>query len=236
MRVLLVEDDARLAAALGDVLRAHGMLVDHAGTAQDAVARLRADTDAVVLDLGLPDRDGFELCSRLRRGSDVPILIATARTDLLSRVHGLHLGADDYLAKPYDVRELMARLHAITRRRAPAPAGTPGEAPAGRTPTVRCGSVSVDLDRRVVEADGLPVALTRKEFDLVALLCRQPGVVFRREQILSEVWQSSWSGGARTLEVHVASIRSKTGCATLIETVRGVGYRLGADRDGGGTP
>ena len=229
MRVLLVEDDKRLGAALADVLRSHGMTVDLVGSAEDAVGGLRPDHDAVVLDLGLPDRDGFEVCSRIRRGSDVPILMATARADLSSRVHGLHLGADDYLVKPYDVRELMARIHAVTRRRRPATAGatsagTPSR-PAGRR--VRRGDVVIDVDRRVVEVAGTPVALTRKEFDLLALLAREPGVVFRREQILSEVWETRWRGGARTLEVHVASVRAKTGSTTIIETVRGVGYRLG---------
>jgi DNA-binding response OmpR family regulator len=232
MRVLLVEDDKRLGAALADVLRSHGITVDLVGNAEDAVASLRADHDAVVLDLGLPDRDGFEVCSRIRRSSDVPILMATARADLSSRVHGLHLGADDYLVKPYDVRELMARIHAVTRRRrpatstsAPAPAGAPQQRATGRR--VRRGDVVIDVDRRVVEVAGSPVALTRKEFDLLALLSREPGVVFRREQILSEVWETRWRGGARTLEVHVASVRAKTGSTTIIETVRGVGYRLG---------
>lgn len=238
MRVLLVEDDDRLGAALSDVLRVHGMEVDHVNCARLALEHLTAETDAVVLDLGLPDRDGFEVCSRIRRTHDVPILIATARSDLTARVHGLNLGADDYLVKPYDVRELMARLHAISRRRRrpDAPllpggevAGDPAEAvPAQRSPGVSCGDVLIDIERRSVTRQGSPVQLTRKEFDLLALLARQPGVVFRREQIISEVWQSTWDGCHRTLEVHVAAVRAKTGTAALIETVRGVGYRLAA--------
>jgi DNA-binding response OmpR family regulator len=239
MRVLLVEDDDRLGAALSDVLRVHGMVVDHVTSARQALERLTAETDAVVLDLGLPDRDGFEVCSRIRRTHDVPILIATARSDLTSRVHGLNLGADDYLVKPYDVRELMARLHAIGRRsRRPDPLlpgadlPQPGEQvdpsvpPAPRPGTVTSGDVLIDVERRSVTRRGVPVQLTRKEFDLLALLARQPGVVFRREQIISEVWQSTWDGCHRTLEVHIAAVRAKTGTAALIETVRGVGYRL----------
>ena len=239
MRVLLVEDDDRLGAALSDVLRVHGMEVDHVNCARLALEHLTAETDAVVLDLGLPDRDGFEVCNRIRRTHDVPILIATARSDLTARVHGLNLGADDYLVKPYDVRELMARLHAIGRRRrrpdGPALPGAeldadptdpamvvPGPRPSG----VSCGDVVIDVERRSVTRLGTPVQLTRKEFDLLALLARQPGVVFRREQIISEVWQSTWDGCHRTLEVHVAAVRAKTGTAALIETVRGVGYRL----------
>jgi DNA-binding response OmpR family regulator len=236
MRVLLVEDDDRLSAALSDVLRLHGMVVDQANCAKQALAQLTSRTDAVVLDLGLPDRDGFEVCSRIRRTHDVPILMATARSDLTSRVHGLNLGADDYLVKPYDVRELMARLHAVCRRhrRDHAAAVTPGggvraaEVDAG---AVVCGQVTIDVERRSVCRLGEPIALTRKEFDLLALLAREPGVVFRREQIISEVWQSTWAGCQRTLEVHVAAVRSKTGTAALIGTVRGVGYRLGTDPD-----
>jgi DNA-binding response OmpR family regulator len=240
MRVLLVEDDDRLGAALSDVLRVHGMEVDHVNCARLALEHLTAETDAVVLDLGLPDRDGFEVCSRIRRTHDVPILIATARSDLTARVHGLNLGADDYLVKPYDVRELMARLHAVSRRRRrPEGALSPGTErsvdpadPAvpsvARVPGVTCGDVVIDVERRSVTRLGAPVQLTRKEFDLLALLARQPGVVFRREQIISEVWQSTWDGCHRTLEVHVAAVRAKTGTAALIETVRGVGYRLAA--------
>jgi DNA-binding response OmpR family regulator len=235
MRVLLVEDDDRLAAALSDVLRLHGMVVDHVRSAKMALEQVNAQTDAVVLDLGLPDRDGFEVCSRIRRIHDVPILIATARADLTSRVHGLNLGADDYLVKPYDVRELMARLHAIGRRRrrsagsAPPPPERSPTAPS-RTSIVICADVVIDVERRSVQRDGEPIALTRKEFDLLALLAREPGVVFRREQIISEVWESTWDGCQRTLEVHIGAVRAKTGSAALIETVRGVGYRLGTDR------
>jgi DNA-binding response OmpR family regulator len=234
MRVLLVEDDERLAAALTDVLRGHGITVDHAGGAKQALERLTAQTDVVVLDLGLPDRDGFEVCSRIRRTHDVPILIATARSDLTARVHGLNLGADDYLVKPYDVRELMARLHAVGRRRrretvGPSPAGSLGVM---TSRIVMSGDVTIDVERRSVHRCGTPISLTRKEFDLLALLAREPGVVFRREQIVSEVWQSTWTGCHRTLEVHVAAVRAKTGDPRLIETVRGVGYRLGAHRVG----
>jgi DNA-binding response OmpR family regulator len=224
MRVLLVEDDDRLAAALSDVLRLHGMVVDRAGGGQQALEHLTPETDAVVLDLGLPDRDGFDVCARIRRSHDVPILMATARADLMSRVHGLNLGADDYLVKPYDVRELMARLHAVSRRRRPEVQAEPAPPHA-----VECGELTIDVERRTVQhrVQEDEIALTRKEFDLLALLAREPGVVFRREQIISEVWQTTWKGCYRTLEVHVASVRAKTGTAKVIETVRGVGYRLG---------
>jgi DNA-binding response OmpR family regulator len=232
VRLLLVEDDERLATALMDVLRVHGFTVDRAASAAECLAGLSTETDVVVLDLGLPDRDGFEVCARIRRRADVPIVMATARGDLASRVHGLNLGADDYLVKPYDVRELMARVHAVTRRAGhggnPAAADPGrGDVPPKQRPPVRIGEVVIDVGRRTVTVAGRPVSLTRKEFDLLELLARSPGLVFRHEQILGEVWQSRLRTDEHTLQVHVASVRAKTGTAGVIETVRGVGYRLG---------
>jgi DNA-binding response OmpR family regulator len=229
VRVLLVEDDDRMGAAVADVLGHHGLVVDRAPSAREALELLTPDTDVVVLDLGLPDVDGFEVCARIRREWTVPILIATARGDLPSRVHGLHLGADDYLVKPYDVRELMARIHAVTRRAQAArvPLAVDQDLGSGAAGPLRIGRVTLDREGRRVVVGGRDVPLTRKEFDLLALLAREPGVVLRREQIISEVWEARWAGGQRTLEVHVASVRSKTGVAEVIETVRGVGYRLG---------
>jgi DNA-binding response OmpR family regulator len=225
VRLLLVEDDDRVAAAQQDVLRRHGFEVHRVGTAQQALAAVddaSSPPDVVLLDLGLPDGDGFEVCAQIRRGHDIPILVTTARADLRSRVHGLHLGADDYLVKPYDLRELMARIHAVARRAAPPRAAG---APAGPVVPVVVHGVRVDLAARTVTVGGRDVALTRKEFDVVGLLARRPGVVFRREQILAEVWGDG--GGTHTLDVHVASLRAKTGVPELVETVRGVGYRLG---------
>jgi DNA-binding response OmpR family regulator len=225
VRLLLVEDDDRVAAAQRDVLRRHGFEVRRVGTAQGALEGVNDAAwtpDVVLLDLGLPDGDGFDVCARIRRTRDVPILVTTARADLPSRVHGLNLGADDYLVKPYDLRELMARIHAVARRAA-GPRDTMSAAPAA---ALVVHGVHVDLPRRAVTADGCDVALTRKEFDVLAMLARRPGVVFRREQILAEVWGSA--GSPHTLDVHVASLRAKTGVPGLVETVRGVGYRLGA--------
>jgi DNA-binding response OmpR family regulator len=137
-----------------------------------------------------------------------------------SRIHGLNLGADDYVVKPYDTGELLARIHAVSRRTAHEDTG------GGAQSTLRFGPVRIELPTRHVSVDGTVVQLTRKEFDLLALLAQRPGVVFRREQIISEVWHTSWEGTGRTLEVHVASLRSKLRVPALIETVRGVGYRL----------
>ncbi|MER8089289.1 response regulator transcription factor [Streptomyces sp. NPDC058316] len=225
MRLLLVEDDNHVAAALSAVLTRHGFRVVHARSGEEALqALLPADTEpfgVVLLDLGLPDQDGYEVCGKIRKRTSTPVIMVTARADVRSRIHGLNLGADDYVVKPYDTGELLARIHAVSRRK---PAGedtvpTPVAA-------LRLGHVRIELPTRRVSVDGCEVQLTRKEFDLLALLAQRPGVVFRREQIISEVWRTSWEGTGRTLEVHVASLRSKLRLPALIETVRGVGYRL----------
>lgn len=218
MRVLVVEDDDRVGAALVTVLQHHGFTTTRARTGDQALTRAR-DCDIVLLDLGLPDIDGFEVCARLRRGSGVPIVAVTARADIASRLHGLGLGADDYISKPYDVRELVARIHAVTRRAAPA-------RPESDDAPVTVGDMVVDSRTRCVRIGGRPLTLTRREFDVLALLAQRPGVVYRREQILSGVWGAGWQTAGHSLEVHVASVRAKTGRPGCIETVRGVGYRL----------
>jgi DNA-binding response OmpR family regulator len=236
MQVLLVEDDDRVGSAIVDVLNQHGFVVRRAATAREALERLDPLPDVVVLDLGLPDRDGFALCAQIRQRHTVPIIMSTARGDLSSRVHGLHLGADDYLVKPFDVRELMARIHAVTRRaRSSDPttgSGSEVTAPsaADENGAITVGDLVVDPRTRTAGIAGRPLQLTRKEFEILALLAARPGLVFGREQILSAVWQSRWdAGGRHTLEVHVASLRAKAGRRELIETVRGVGYRLAAN-------
>ncbi|WP_329498438.1 response regulator transcription factor [Kitasatospora herbaricolor] len=233
MRLLLVEDDERVAAALVAVLGRHGFQVRHARSGHEALDALVPDGNdpyrVVLLDLGLPDRDGFEVCSRIRAGSGVPVIMVTARADIRSRIHGLNLGADDYVTKPYDMGELLARIHAVARRgAAPAAAAVAVDddaLPAPRGPLESRG-IRIDRERRRVSVDGRDVPLTRKEFDLLALLAQSPGVVYRREQIFSEVWRSGWEGNGRTLEVHIGSLRTKLALPGLVEAVRGVGYRL----------
>ncbi|AYV30328.1 response regulator transcription factor [Streptomyces sp. CJ_13] len=234
MRLLLVEDDDHVAAALSAILARHGFRVTHARNGEEALqALLPADAPpfgVVLLDLGLPDQDGYEVCGKIRKRTSTPVIMVTARADVRSRIHGLNMGADDYVVKPYDTGELLARIHAVARRTggsentATATAGAAGTG--GEPGVVRLGPVSIELPTRRVSVDGADVPLTRKEFDLLALLAQRPGVVFRREQIISEVWRTSWEGTGRTLEVHVASLRSKLRMPALIETVRGVGYRL----------
>jgi DNA-binding response OmpR family regulator len=220
--VLVVEDDDRVAGALCDLLGRHGFAIARAAGVTQALALLDDAVDLVLLDLMLPDGDGFDLCARIRANRDVPIVMTTARSELRWRVHGLHLGADDYLVKPYDARELIARMLAVHRRVA---ART---AVAERPPhVVHVGGVRIDLGRREVTVDDRPVALTRKELALLEALAEHPGLVVRRERLLSRVWRSAHEFDAHTLDVHVAAVRSKTGVRALIETVRGVGYRLG---------
>jgi DNA-binding response OmpR family regulator len=226
MKLLVVEDDNRVMAALRAVLAQHGLEVACAATGEQALELVGDGVDVVLLDLGLPDQDGFKVCAQIRKISSVPIIVVTARGDTRSRVHGLNLGADDYIVKPYHVAELVARIHAVTRRARPAFTGPDVAAPPAPGFPLVIGPVHIDPLARSVTVAGEPVHLTAKEFDLLALLARRPGVVFRREQILSEVWGTAWTGAARTLEVHVASLRQKLGVPGLIETVRGVGYRL----------
>ncbi|QIM18588.1 response regulator transcription factor [Leucobacter coleopterorum] len=220
MQILIVEDDARMADALSAYLRREGYTTRQVGDGVSAVAAVGPDTEAVILDLGLPDMDGLDVCRRIRGISGVPILIATARSNVEARIKGLQAGADDFVVKPYDVRELIARIEAVTRRTRTAPITLVEQT------AVEIDGVSIDLTARLIHADGLPVELTPKEFDILAVLSRYPGVTTPRDRIIREVWETDWSGFSRSLEVHVASIRRKLNRPDLIVTVRGVGYRL----------
>jgi two-component system response regulator RegX3 len=218
-RILLVEDDDSIAVPLVRGLEREGVTVTRVA---DGASALAADTgDLVLLDLGLPDIDGYEVCRRLRSTSNVPIIILTAKGDEVDRVIGLELGADDYVVKPFGLRELIARIRAVSRRAGGRERGDDAE-------MVRHGSLEVDLRRRTVLLAGEQVALTRKEFDLLALLISDPNATHRREEILEQVWDAHWYGPTKTLDVHVAALRKKLGDPTLIETVRGVGFRLRA--------
>lgn len=220
MQILIVEDDLRVADALGAYLRREGYTTRQVGDGASAVAAVGPDTEAVILDLGLPDMDGIDVCRRIRGVSGVPILIATARSNVEARIKGLHAGADDFVVKPYDVRELIARIEAVTRRTRTAPI------PIGEQSLVKINGVSIDLTNRVVTVDGLPADLTPKEFDILAVLARYPGVTIPRDRIIREVWETDWTGFSRSLEVHVASLRRKLERPEMLATVRGVGYRL----------
>ncbi|WP_214406307.1 response regulator transcription factor [Pseudonocardia lacus] len=221
MHILLVEDDDRIAAALRPALHRHGMTTTRLARGRGAVDHL-AGVDVVLLDLGLPDIDGVDVCRAIREVSEVPVIVVSARGEVDDRILGLHSGADDYLVKPYDVGELLARVHAVHRRRRV----TAPDAAAGGDLVV-VADVSIDLGRHAVTVAGAAVNLTRKEFQVLALLAAAKGAVCTRSRIVAEVWGRTWAGANRTLDVHVATLRTKLGRPELVQTVRGVGYRLG---------
>jgi DNA-binding response OmpR family regulator len=174
------------------------------------------EADLILLDLRLPDIDGFTVCRELRARSDVPIIVVSARGEEVDRVVGLELGADDYVVKPYGLRELVARIRAVMRRR-------DGST---RRDVLRVGPLEMDERARRASYDERELQLTAKEFDLLALLASDPGSVVDRETILRRVWETTWYGGQKTIDVHVAALRKKLGDPEAIETVRGIGYRL----------
>jgi DNA-binding response OmpR family regulator len=175
----------------------------------------------VLLDLGLPDIDGIEVCRRLRRTDDIPLIMLTARGDEADRVLGLELGADDYLAKPFSLRELVARVHAVGRRTRP-----PGAAPLREQGGLALGALIIDRRVRQVRLRGRLIPLTPKEFDLLAYLAADLGAVVARRDILETVWEPNFFGRGKTLDFHVASLRRKLGDPAWVETCRGVGFRL----------
>ena len=215
----MVEDDDGIAAPLVAGLRREGFEVERAATGRDALAA--ATPDLVLLDLRLPDMDGNDVARELRARSRVPIIMVTARGEEVNRVVGLELGADDYVVKPFGLRELIARIHAVMRRVAEPP-------PAAPDPVVTVAGLTIDRRRHEVTLDGEQVALTPKEFALLDLLAGDPGAALDRRRILEEVWGTRWYGPGKTIDVHVSSLRRKLGDPGWIETVRGVGFRLRA--------
>ena len=231
VRILLVEDDAALAASAKDGLAAQGFTVDHVATGQaalDTVAAAGPAPDVILLDLGLPDIDGQEVCRRIRATSDLPVIVVSARGDEADRVIALELGADDYLTKPYGMRELAARIRAVMRRSA-APAASPATTgSAAAAGSQELGRLTIDRRAQRVHLDGEEVQLTAKEFDVLAYLAEDPGAVRRRTEILEHVWDGHWYGATKTVDAHVAAIRKKLGDPGWVEAVRGVGFRLGS--------
>ncbi len=230
LHLLVVEDDDAIAAPLCEGLEREGFRVARARSGAEALA---AETpDLVLLDLGLPDLDGVEVCRRLRARGAVPIIVVTARGEEEDRVRGLELGADDYVVKPFGFRELLARVRAVTRRAEGPRRDGPGE---GGVPAVQAvgpaGEVVVDRRARRVLVAGDEVALTPTEFELLSLFSRDPGALCDRQTILEEVWGPHWYGTTKMIDVHVASLRKKLGVPGLVETVRGVGFRLGGAPD-----
>jgi two-component system, OmpR family, response regulator len=218
--VLVVEDERSIADLVRAYLERDGWSVVWVQTGEAALAEIgRHPVRLVVLDIGLPGMDGFEVCRRLRAKTEVPILILSARGDEVDRVAGLEAGADDYVGKPFSPRELVARVKAILRR------GQAG-APAGDDGTIVAGDVTLDRAAREVSVAGERVELTGREFDLLAALLANPGVVLGRERLLELAWGLEFPGGTRTVDVHVAQLRRKLDRPDLIETVRGAGYKV----------
>ena len=217
--ILLVEDEEGIASLVRTYLERDGFRVVWAACGVDGLLELeRHDIRLVILDLQLPDADGFDLCRAIRQRSRLPIVMVTARDEAIDRITGLELGADDYVTKPFSPRELVARVRAVLRR----------AEPDSEEDLVVAGDVSVDQAGRSVSVAGSPVELTGMEFDLLAFLLAHPGIVMTRERLLERVWGLSFPGGTRTVDVHVAQLRRKLDRPELIRTVRGSGYKAAA--------
>lgn len=217
-RVLLVEDDDSIARSLLGPLETAGFRVEHVATGAEAIAA--EDADVILLDLGLPDMDGYDVCRSIRARSDVPIIVVTARSDEFDRVLGLELGADDYMVKPLGTRELIARIRAVLRR-------SGGRTPAGPNDDfLEVGPLRIDRRTHRIHLDGAEIAFTPKEFELLVFLAEDAGAVRTRTDIVEHVWDANWFGPTKTVDAHVASIRRKLGAHSWIESVRGVGFRL----------
>jgi two-component system response regulator RegX3 len=238
VRVLLVEDDEPVARTLRRGLLRYGFTVEWVMTGREALAAadaagghggdVREPYDVVLLDLGLPDAEGLDVCKALRERGEVPIIVISARSDEADRVVGLELGADDYVTKPFGVREVIARIRAVLRR------AQPSGPLAGASPSPDRYGSRLTIDRRAarVRLDGELVTLTPKEYDLLSFLTEEPGALMSREQIMEAVWDAHWFGPTKTLDVHVAALRRKLAGAIIIEAVRGVGFRLEIVDDG----
>ena len=215
--ILLVEDEADIASLVTAYLERDGfrvVWVTHGTQGLEAVER--HDVRLAILDLQLPDTDGFDVCSALRTVSRLPVVMLTARDEEVDRVTGLELGADDYVTKPFSPRELVARVHAVLRR----------AEPESDDDLLSAGDVVLDRGARTATVDGREIELTTREFELIWHLAERPGVVQSRERLLERVWGLAFPGGTRTVDVHVGQLRRKLGRPRLIRTVRGSGYKL----------
>jgi two-component system response regulator RegX3 len=220
---LLVEDEENIASLVQLYLRNDGYTVEHVANGNDAVAAAeRTHPALVILDVMLPGLDGLEVCRRLRASGNIPIIMLTARDGEVDRVLGLELGADDYVTKPFSPRELLARVKAVLRR-----TNAPSDPDAAEREVLVLAPVRVDLARRDVRAAGEHVDLTAREFDLLAFLIRNRGIVFSRDRLLERVWGYERPVDTRTVDSHVKSLRQKLGddAAAIVQTVRGVGYK-----------
>jgi DNA-binding response OmpR family regulator len=218
MKILVVEDDPRISDVLEYALRTEGWTVLATKRGREALELTRRDApDLLILDVGLPDIDGFEVCRQLRTFSEVPVIFLTSRSDEINRVVGLEIGGDDYVVKPFSTRELTARIKAIRRR---------NQKPAAAVEAVIAyGPVTLDPERFQVKCEGAEIPLTRQEFKLLELLITHPGRVFTRDQVLDQAWGDGGCVTERTIDAHVKALRKKLAPHDFIETIRGIGYR-----------
>jgi DNA-binding response OmpR family regulator len=222
---LVVEDETSIASFVALYLKNAGYRIQTAGTGREALERVAGEKPSlIVLDLMLPDIDGLEVCRRIRQSSDVPILMLTARDEDVDKIIGLEVGADDYLTKPFNPRELVARVKSILRRSVP-------ERREAQTKQIKHGDLEIDVGRREVLVSGTEVQLAPKEFDLLWELLDHRGLVLTRDQLLERVWGYTFAGDTRTVDVHVRQLRRKLGEASPIVTVWGVGYKVASPRD-----
>ena len=220
MHVLLIEDDAAITAGIVDALTGAAHQVSHAETGGGGLRALREHApDLVVLDLGLPDMDGTDVCRSIRAESSVPIIVISARSEEIDRILALEMGADDFLVKPFGIRELIARIRAVTRRTLSDGTDVPST-------ERRLGPLTIDLRGQRITVNDVPVHLTAIEYQLLVYLSQEPGAVRPRSDILREVWKTEWFGATKTLDAHVAALRKKLGSPAWIESVRAVGFRF----------
>jgi DNA-binding response OmpR family regulator len=223
--ILVVEDETSIASFVAAYLKNAGYVVRTAATAQAALTEIAGEAPAlIVLDLNLPDGDGVELCRHIRKSSDVPILMLTARDEDVDKIIGLEVGADDYMTKPFNPRELVARVKSILRRSTPARR-------ASESAQISHGDLHVDSGRREAHVGDEEIQLAPKEFDLLWELLDHRGLVLTRDQLLERVWGYTFAGDTRTVDVHVRQLRRKLGDASPIVTVWGVGYKVAPARD-----
>ena len=232
-RALVVDDEVALADVVASYLEREHFEVSVAHNGRDAVTMAREiDPDVVVLDLALPGIDGLEACRQLRTFSDAYVVMLTARDTEMDTIVGLSVGADDYVTKPFSPGELVARIRAMLRRPRMVSAAPEASAPADQPPPRVFGPLRIDVAGREVFIDDQPIMLTRTEFDVLAALSAQPGVVFSRRQLLDAVWAESWVGNEHLVDVHIGHLRRKLGDdpsdPRFVRTVRGVGYRMGS--------
>ncbi len=217
--ILVVDDEPNITQLLKLYLSRSGFQVETAANGEDALRKTRAlRPDLIVLDLKLPDIDGLEVCRRVRAESDIPLIMLTARDEDIDKIVGLEMGADDYITKPFNPREVLARVRAVLRR---------AEGRLRADGPIRLGDLVIDINRREVFIGDQPVQLRAKEFDLLAALARNAGIVLDRDRLLNQVWGYDFSGDTRTVDVHIAWLRQKlAGSRVEIQTVRGAGYKL----------